>query len=68
MIREIEIKDIGKFIIKLDLLHRGQNPRLKTFNNNEYKTVQFNSFVDDEKGYQLGYDHNGKEIQIRVVI
>ena len=68
MIKEIEIKCVGKFEIKHDLMHRGNRPRLKTFDKGIYKEVSFNSFVDYvEPIYQLGYDYNGNEIQIMVV-
>ena len=68
MIKEIEIKGAGKFEIKHDLMHRGNRPRLKTFDKGIYKEVSFNSFIDYlEPIYQLGYDYNGNEIQIRIV-
>lgn len=68
MIKEIEIKSVGKFEIKHDLMHRGNRPRLKTFDKGIYKEVSFNCFIDYvEPIYQLGYDYNGNEIQIRVV-
>jgi len=68
MIKEIEIKDVGKFEIRHDLLHRGNRPRLKTFDKGIYKEVSFNSYVDYlEPTYQLGFDVNGNEIQIRVL-
>ena len=68
MIKEIEVKNVGFFEVKHDLMHRGNRPRLKTFDKGIYKEVSFNSFVDYIKPiYQLGYDYNGKEIQIRVV-
>jgi hypothetical protein len=66
MIKEIEIKCVGKF--EINLMHRGNRPRLKTFDKGIYKEVSFNSFVDYvEPIYQLGYDYNGNEIQIMVV-
>ena len=73
MIRKIEIKGIGKFEIRHDLMHRGVRPRLKTFDKGKYKEVQFDSYRDDLEQYQLaskwqrGYDYEGNEIQIRVV-
>lgn len=68
MIKEIEIKDVGKFEIRHDLMHRGNRPRLKTFDKGIYKEVSFNYFYDyAEPTYQLGFDYNGNEIQIRVI-
>ncbi len=68
MINEIEIKDVGKFKIKHDLLHRGNRPRLKTYDKGLYKEVSFNSYIDYLKPtYQLGFDYNGNEIQIKVI-
>ena len=67
-IKEIEVKGVGNFEIRHDLMHRGNRPRLKTFDKGIYKEVSFNSFVDYLASiYQLGYDYNGNEIQIRVV-
>ena len=68
MINEIEIKDVGKFKIKHDLLHRGNRPRLKTYDKGLYKEVSFNSYIDYLKPtYQLGFDYNGNDIQIKVI-
>jgi len=68
MIEKIEIKGVGKLEIRHDLLHRGHRPRLKTFDKGIYKEVSFNSYIDYVKPtYQLGYDYNGNEIQIRVI-
>lgn len=68
MVREIEIKGVGSFEIKHDLLHRGHRPRLETHSNGLYKEISFNSFIDYiEPTYQLGFDYSGNEIQIKIL-
>jgi len=68
MIIQIEIDGIGFFDVKHDLMHRGNRPRLKTFDKNEYREVSFNSYIDyAEPIYQKGYDYYGNEINIRVI-
>jgi len=67
MIYEIEIKGYGYFDVKKDLMHRGQNPRLKLNTECRFKTVSFDSYEDFIYPlFQKGYDYQGNEILIKI--
>ena len=74
MIKKVEIKGFGLFEIKNDYLHLGIS-RLETYDSGRFKKIQFNSYIKDiEKAYPLrspfqnGYDINGNEIEIKVIL
>jgi len=67
VIVEVEIKNVGKFRVRKDLLHRGNNPRLKLYHDDKYKEIQFNCYEEGLKRFQKGLDYYGKEILIKVI-
>ena len=74
MIKKVEIKGFGLFKIKNDYLHRGIS-RLETYDTGRFKKIQFNSYIKDIEStyplrslFQKGYDINGNEIEIKVIL
>lgn len=65
----VEIKGIGEFKIKHNYLHRGNNPRLMTFEKNKYKWLQFDSYnpTYKEEIWQKGYDLELNNIELRII-
>jgi hypothetical protein len=69
-ITAVEIEGVGSFEVKHNLMHRGQNPRLKLHEKGKYRSVQFDSFKDPYNiapEFQKGYDYEGNEIQIKII-
>ncbi len=73
-ITKIEIQGFGEFEIKHDYLHRGNRPRLVTFDKGRFKEVQFDDYIENyeefyplRSPFQKGYDYQTQEILIRIV-
>lgn len=65
---EVEIKGFGVFKIKHNYLHRGRS-RLVTYDTARFKEIQFDSYIENPRNpFQRGYDYNGEEILIKVLI
>jgi len=68
-VKKIEIQGHGALEVKHDYLHRGNRPRLVTYDKDRFKEVQFDSYEENplkHNQWQLGWDYNGDEIKIKV--